>query len=232
MHLKRLFLSFPALIVFSFLLISWGGTGHIAITQNASYSFNEEMQLFTDWLPYLTAHSSDADDRKSWDPNEGIKHYIDIDNYPEFVSNGAISQSMNELIALHGQSEVDDNGILPWTTIQTYDSLVFYLKLNNWDKAKYYAADLSHYVADGHMPLHITKNYNGQFTGSTGIHSRYESTMINYRIGQINYTGESIAPIANVSDYVFNYMYAHYKYVDSILLQVAPVQLHIKKRCG
>ncbi|MFA6400602.1 MAG: T9SS type A sorting domain-containing protein [Salinivirgaceae bacterium] len=218
MHSKRLFISFPVLIVLSFLLISWGSTGHYNITQKAALSFNQEMQPFTAWLPYMADHSADADDRKSWDPNEGIRHYIDIDNYPEFVSSGAIAQSLTDLIAQHGQSVVYDNGTLPWTTLHTYDSLVKYLRLENWEKAKYYAADLTHYVADGHMPLHITKNYNGQYTGNTGIHSRYESTMINYRIGQISYTGESIAPIANVSDYVFNYMYAHYKYVDSILL--------------
>jgi len=211
-------LSFPVLIAISLILISWGGTGHFNITQKAALSFNAEMQPFTDWLPYLAQHSSDADDRKSWDPNEGIKHYIDIDNYPEFVRDGFITQSLSELIAQHSQSMVFDNGTLPWTTIHTYDSLVKYLRLENWEKAKYFAADLSHYVADGHMPLHITRNYNGQYTGNTGIHSRYESTMINYRINQITYTGKSIAPIANVSDYVFNYMYAHYKYVDSILL--------------
>ncbi len=218
MQLKRLFLSIPILTVFSFLLISWGSTGHYSITQNAALSFNQEMQPFTDWLPYMAAHSSDADARKDSDPYEGSRHYIDIDNYPEFIRDGFISQSLTDLIAQHGQSVVFDNGVLPWATLHTYDSLVKYLRLENWDQAKYYAADLTHYVADGHMPLHITRNYNGQYTGNTGIHSRYESTMINYHINQIQYTGEPIDPIANVSDYVFNYMYVHYKYVDSILL--------------
>ncbi|HAN00449.1 MAG TPA: hypothetical protein DCQ26_17790 [Marinilabiliales bacterium] len=217
MHHKSLKIIVPALLTLSFLLISWGGTGHYSITENAALSFNEEMQPFNDWLLYIAEHSSDADDRKSEDPDEGVRHYIDIDNYPEFVTNGLISQSMTEMISLHGQYTVYDNGVLPWTTIQTYDSLRECLHRRDWEQAKYYAADLSHYVGDGYMPMHITKNYNGQYTGNDGIHSRYESTMINAHIGQIQYVGKPLNLIDNVSDYVFSYLYANYKYVDSIL---------------
>ncbi|HEY9114078.1 MAG TPA: T9SS type A sorting domain-containing protein, partial [Bacteroidales bacterium] len=87
-----------------------------------------------------------------------------------------------------------------------------------WDKAGLFAADLGHYVADGHMPLHITMNYNGQHTGNTGIHSRYESTMINAYISQINYMGHQISVIPDVNEYIFTYLYANYVYVDSVLL--------------
>jgi len=67
------------------------------------------------------------------------------------------------------------------------------------------------------MPLHITKNYNGQLTGNTGIHSRYESTMINSYISQISYTGENISQIADVPQYIFDYIYSNYQYVDDVL---------------
>jgi hypothetical protein len=40
------------------------------------------------------------------------------------------------------------------------------------------AADIGHYVADMHQPLHLTRNYNGQLTGNYGIHARYEGQMI------------------------------------------------------
>jgi hypothetical protein len=33
---------------------------------------------------------------------------------------------------------------------------------------------LSHYIGDLYMPLHLTKNYNGQLTGQKGAHERFE----------------------------------------------------------
>jgi hypothetical protein len=87
----------------------------------------------------------------------------------------------------------------------------------DWDKAVLFAADLGHYVADGHMPLHITRNYNGQYTGNDGIHSRYESTMINAYNSQINYNGSAIGEIQDVEQYVFDYLYNNYIYLDSVI---------------
>ena len=199
------------------ILTSWGSTGHRKISYDASLSFNEEMSQFESWTSILADHASDADDRKSWDPNESEKHYIDIDNYSEFNSNGEIPQDINDAISAHGSYFVYGNGILPWATITAYDSLKSCFERLDWDKAVLFASDLGHYVADGHMPLHITRNYDGQYTNNSGIHSRYESTMINSFISQINYTGDNIEVISDVSQYVFDYIYSNYQYVESVL---------------
>jgi arylsulfatase A-like enzyme len=37
---------------------------------------------------------------------------------------------------------------------------------------------LGHYVGDAHVPLHAALNYDGQLTGQTGFHSRWESEMV------------------------------------------------------
>lgn len=215
--LKKQIVVFVGLIGFSFLLLSWGSTGHFKINSASGLSFNGEMAQFNAWIGILADHASDADDRKAWDPTEGPKHYIDIDNYPEFVAEGTIPQSMDEAIAAHGISFVYDNGILPWATLTTFDSLKACFVRHDWDKAVLFASDLGHYVADGHMPMHITRNYNGQYTGNTGIHSRYESTMINAYISQFNYAGAEVTEIADVNQYVFVYLYGNYVYVDSVL---------------
>lgn len=39
------------------------------------------------------------------------------------------------------------------------------------------SADMGHYVADAHVPLHATENYNGQLTGQIGIHAFWESRL-------------------------------------------------------
>jgi hypothetical protein len=39
------------------------------------------------------------------------------------------------------------------------------------------AADLGHYIADAHMPLHTSDNHDGQLTDQKGIHSLWESRL-------------------------------------------------------
>jgi len=212
-RLAHLLLSVLVLV----LLSSWGGTGHYIISLEASRSFNTEMQQFADWANYLAGHASDADNRKSSDPTEAPKHYIDIDNYSEFINNQPML-SMAEAVNKYGYSFVIDNGTLPWATKATYNSLVIALRNGRIDRAKQFAADLGHYVADGHMPLHITKNYNGQLTGNTGIHSRYESTMINAHADEFyNSQPREITYVQNTQQYIFDYIYFNYQYADSII---------------
>ena len=42
---------------------------------------------------------------------------------------------------------------------------------------KFFSAIIGHYVADAHVPLHSVLNYNGQLTGQTGIHYRWEGEL-------------------------------------------------------
>ncbi len=204
-------------IALSLILISWGNQGHKIISAYAFLSFNEEMSQFNDWKSFLVDHASDPDYRRSNDPYEGPKHYLDIDNYPEFVSDGKIAQSWFDVVALHNYDFVIGNGTLPWATVATYDSLKTCFERRDWAKAKVFAADLGHYVADGFMPMHITNNYDGKLTGNDGIHSLYETSMLSVYAAQIDYEGDSLDVVDNVSDYVFNYIYRNYPYVDSVL---------------
>ena len=176
------------------------------------------MQDFNSWVGFLRDHASDPDKRKNADATEGPKHYIDIDNYNEFITKGRIPQTLDSVINLYGNTFVLKQGILPWATKASFDSLRNCLQRRNFTKAQVFAADLGHYVADGHMPLHLTDNHDGKSTGNNGIHSRYESTMINYYISQITYTGEDVSEISDVNQYIFDYLYANYTYVDSVLL--------------
>lgn len=215
--MKKQFLTIFTFLGLSVMLISWGGAGHYKISYASGLSFNSQMVQFNPWVSVLADHASDADDRKSWDPNEGPKHYIDIDNYNEFLTGGRIPQTLDSAIAIHGAAFVYDQGILPWATITAYDSLKSCFGRLDWANAVLFASDLGHYVADGYMPLHITRNYNGQYSGNNGIHSRFESTMINAYVSQITYPGFDIAEIENVNQYIFDYLYVNYTYVDSVI---------------
>ena len=203
------------LVVTVVFCIAWGAAGHQKISYNIFLFMNSEMSQFSDWPNILAYHSSDADDRKKTDPSESPKHYIDIDNYYEFVSTGKIPQTIDSAESAHNYYFVHNNGILPWATKASFDSLKACFLRYDWSHAEFFAADLGHYVADGHMPLHITKDYNGR--PPNGIHSRYESKMIKDHLDEIVYTGGSVSVIPDVSQYIFNYIYTNHNYVDTIL---------------
>ena len=67
------------------------------------------------------------------------------------------------------------------------------------------------------MPLHITENYDGQLSGQGGIHSRYESKMVAAYLNNINVLIKKGVYITDVRSFVFDYLFANYTYVDSVL---------------
>lgn len=207
------------LLILALGLVNWGGTGHQIISSKASLSFPSTMTGFSIWSDSLKLHASDADTRKSADATESPKHFIDIDNYSEFVSKGRIASTYDSLVSLHGASVVSSNGILPYATRTTYDSLKNCFKKLQWHKAMLFASDLGHYVGDGHMPLHITANYDGRNTGNSGIHSRYESDLVyTYSTTLSSYSGSPAEYVGtNVNNYIFTYIYRNYQYIDSVL---------------
>jgi len=213
---KNIITTFTLIVTAAF-CIGWGAAGHRKISYNIILFMNSEMSQLGGWPTLLADHASDADDRKHDDPSESPKHYIDIDNYNEFVATGRIPQTKDSVSAIHGYSFVRNNGILPWATKASFDSLKACFLRYDWSNAMLFASDLGHYVADGYMPLHITKDYDGRTGNQSGIHSRYESAMIEDNLNEIVYTGASISLIPDVNQYIFNYLYANYNYVDSVL---------------
>lgn len=217
--MKKLILYSSFIIILLFLFketFGWGSVGHSLINRNATLHFPVQMNAYKSWAEYLALHASDADYRKGSDPNEGNKHFIDIDNYTEFINNN-FPHSIDTLIGRYGWNYVWQQGILPWATKNTFDSLTLAFQQNNWEKAKLFAADLGHYVADGHQPLHITRNYDGQYTNQRGIHSRYETQMINRYQGELIFTVDTVIYVQNPLDFIFDYLFETYSFLDDLL---------------
>ncbi len=215
-----------SLILLCLMLSGWGSKGHKKISQNFSADLPPQLSfLKPTWTNFVVNHASDADYRKNQDPDESPRHYIDIDNYPEFVQTGRITQDYDSAIAQHGYNFVIGQGILPWVIRITFDSLKSCFQRGDWNRSSLYAADLGHYVGDGHMPLHITNNYNGQITGQSGIHSRYESSLVAKYETLIVYPSDSAQLIQDVPAFIFGFLYENYVYVDSLLLADAYAKL-------
>jgi len=207
-------LMMPALII---LLCSWGYKGHQKINSSSPIRMSARYKNFKEWPEKMTLHGSDADNRKKNDLDEGAKHYIDIDAYQDFIEKSQISPSTSDAFNKYGKSFVMKNGTLPWVTDSTYRILVKQFRSREWSKVVLTASDLGHYVGDGYMPLHLTINYDGKLTGQTGIHSRYESKMLNRYIDEIPVTHSRPGKIGDVNHYILDYISNNYQYKDSLL---------------
>jgi hypothetical protein len=160
-------------------VLAWGGRTHEIINRRAVDYLPEPAQ--SAWAPLaasLGAHASDADHRKSSVPGERPRHYIDIDVYDDHPFDD-VPRDLDELIRKRGREEVDQWGTVPWAIDECYRMTVLSLQQGDWSSAGAWAADLGHYVADSHQPLHCSVNYDGQNTGNDGVHLRFEVHMMN-----------------------------------------------------
>ncbi|HEX9657567.1 MAG TPA: T9SS type A sorting domain-containing protein [Bacteroidota bacterium] len=217
----RRLIPFYGLVLLTLLVLGgWGWNAHRFINRSVVYHLPGSMALFIQDSSFLALHSIDADQRRiSGDTTfygETPRHYLDIDDYPNFQS---LSRNLDSLIVIYGWERVKQNGTNPWATLWTLDSLTNQLSRGDWATATLTASDLGHYVGDPHQPLHATVNYNGQFTGNTGIHSRYETTMLSstYYLNSLFITPESVQYVADPTEFIFAYILHSNSLVDSIL---------------
>ena len=205
-----------ALILVLFLLTGWGSTGHKIINRGGALELPAEMLGFIQRASMLADSASNADNRKARDPSESPRHFIDIDDYPEF-STRSVPHSLDSLMLKYGSQRVTTNGFLPWAIANAVDSLSSQMRRGEWNKAWSTAADVGHYVGDAHQPLHCTTNYDGQLTGNGGIHSRYESGMVDRYQQSIITSAGQVTYVEIALDFAFDMIYRSHSYCDSIL---------------
>jgi len=163
---------------------------------------------------FLTDHASDADARKSWDPSEDPKHYIDLESYADFRH---LPADLSIVVAQYGWPMVESNGILPWAIAAAADSLTAQFRRGDWEKAYQSAADIGHYVGDAYQPLHCTVNYNGQLTGNYGIHSQYETRMLGQYLATLSVPPDTVSYVNDVYAHALNTAIHSNAFVDSIM---------------
>ncbi|HEX5625713.1 MAG TPA: zinc dependent phospholipase C family protein [Saprospiraceae bacterium] len=102
--------------------------------------------------------------------------YYDHEDWA-FPANQLLSLKVSDSMGL--RVEIEDrftaHGILPYHLERVYLQLTNAFRTMDQGKIIRWSAELGHYLGDGHVPLHTTKNYNGQLTGQDGIHAFWES---------------------------------------------------------
>jgi len=155
---------------------TWGFFAHQKINFNAVFTLPEEMiGFFKFHIDYITSEAVKADKRRYTVKGEAPRHYLDVELYPDPID--SLPMYYPDAVARYSKDSIQAWGSVPWTILQVKYNLTEAMRKKDEEAVLRYAADLGHYIADAHVPLHTTVNYNGQLTGQKGIHRFWESRL-------------------------------------------------------
>ncbi|MES2132336.1 MAG: zinc dependent phospholipase C family protein [Bacteroidota bacterium] len=196
---------------------SWGFYGHKRINRMAVFTLPPEMvSFYKKHIEFITNHAVDPDKRRYGVEGEAPRHYIDIDHYGEHAFD-SVPKFWKQAVGKYSEDTLMAYGIVPWQIEKHYYKLMNAFKDENLDLILHYSADLGHYVADAHVPLHTTENYNGQLTGQRGIHGFWESRIPELKAEDYDYFVGRASYIDSPIKTAWKIVYDSHLAVDSVL---------------
>ncbi|HEX5001021.1 MAG TPA: zinc dependent phospholipase C family protein [Bacteroidia bacterium] len=155
--------------------LPWGFWAHQEINRFAVFALPSPLfGFYKQYIGFVTSHATDPDKRRYAVEGEAACHFIDLDRYGKHPFD-SIPQRWNDAVKIFGEDSLRAHGIVPWHIITELNRLTSAFKNHNLALILKYSSDIGHYIADAHVPLHCTANYNGQLTGQEGIHGLWES---------------------------------------------------------
>jgi len=170
---------------------AWGDRAHAIITEEAIRRLPEPLQGLLDGegtLARLKEASIAPDQRreevKADNPAEyqaeRAKHFFDMDAittepppFAHFPHDRAAAEKQ------FGAAAFQKHGTAPWAAEEALKALTEALSRGETEEVFRAAGDLAHFAADLHMPLHVSKNYDGQLSGNWGVHKAVDIGLVN-----------------------------------------------------
>jgi hypothetical protein len=196
----------------------WGFFAHQKINRLAVFILPSEMiGFYKKNIQYLTEAAVNPDRRRYAVPGEAPRHYIDLDDYGDSAVY-KLPRYWNDAVAKYGEDSLKAHGILPWQVYRMYFQLKEAFLLKDTDRILKVSAELGHYVSDAYVPLHTTRNYDGQKTGQSGIHGFWESRLPELYFGQYDFFVGKAQYIKNVQLAIWEVIIITSQKKDSVLL--------------
>jgi len=149
--------------------------------------------------------------------DEACRHYMDCDRYETAAPLDTIPHYWHEAIEKYTEDTLLSHGIVPWHCMAMLSRLTKAFEERNFEKILKLSADIGHYIADAHVPLHSSRNYNGQLTGQEGIHALWESRIPQLFMDSFDLLTGSAVYLYKPSDYIWGTMGRSFMLVDSVL---------------
>ncbi|MBK8498014.1 MAG: S1/P1 Nuclease [Flavobacteriales bacterium] len=199
---------------------AWGFYGHKRINRMACFTLPPEMfGFYKRHIDFISDHAVDPDRRRYAVPDEAPRHYIDIDHYAHGGVDPftVVPRHWKEAAAKFTEDTLKAYGIVPWHIQVVYARLIEAFQRGDVDRILRYSADLGHYVADAHVPLHTTENYNGQLSNQHGIHAFWESRIPELSAESYDHLVGRASYIDKPLDAAWDAVHASHLCVDSVL---------------
>ena len=164
---------------------AWGVAAHRYIMGRAIDLLPADIKPFFDrYRDELVLRVNDPDTWRvaGWD--DGPNHFVDFGrpDLGQFPFAG-LPRDYSAAVEKFGVEALKRIGTLPWREAEEFGNLrrAFEGFRRNGQYAPsdtvLFAAVASHYIQDAHMPLHASNNNDGQLTGQTGLHARFETAL-------------------------------------------------------
>lgn len=196
---------------------SWGFFAHRKINRMAVFILPAEMiSFYKKNIQFIEQAAVNPDRRRYIIPEEAPRHYIDLDDYGDSAALN-LPRYWNQAVEKIGEDSLKAHGILPWNIYRVYLQLKDAFAVRDPEKILKLSADLGHYVADAHVPLHTTKNYDGQRTNQIGIHAFWESRLPELFSSEYDFFTGKAQYISNVQLTVWKIVFQTNQALDSVL---------------
>ena len=195
----------------------WGFWGHKRINRIAVFTLPQEMfGFYKHHIEYITASAVNPDKRRYATKGEAPRHYIDIDHYGEQPFD-SMPRKWFDAVEKYSEDTLLAYGIVPWHVDRMMLWLTEAFEKKDGPLILRLSAEIGHYIADAHVPLHTTENYNGQLTNQVGIHGFWESRLpelfgedYDYFVGKASYVENSL-------DMIWDIVMDSHHMLDSVL---------------
>lgn len=182
----------PLLILSVQPLVAWGPKGHRLVADASLQALPPELRAWYSGREAAYRETClEPDRQKDHDPNEDSRHHLHSEAYggPENVPFDleAARKRLGPVVFLR-------RGQLPWAIGARYQRLVEAFRMRDRDRVVVDSAWLCHYVADAQVPMHSTRNSNGKETGQRGIHKRWETALVDWKVRAVEATRPAQAP--------------------------------------
>lgn len=175
------------------------------------------MVFYKPHMDFITEHATDPDKRRYLVSMEAPRHYIDIDHYGKYPFD-SLPRRWEDAVKKYSEDTLDAYGIVPWWIAVMERHLTDAFREKDEVKILKLSADIGHYIADAHVPLHTNSNHDGQLSGQKGIHAFWESRLPelladqewDFFIGKAEY-------ISNPSDYIWKRVVESAALADTVL---------------
>lgn len=218
--MKRIALYAAAFLFISLLIIdvslSWGFQSHRNIHVAAIEGMPDAIKpFFQKYSEFLIEESVTPDRRRADDPDEGPNHYINLDLFGEYPFED-FPLEYDDAVSRFGADSVRTKGLAVWRIENWFDSLTVAMAEQDVDRILRFAADIGHYIADLHMPLHTTSHYDGQLTDQRGVHRRFETDLPERYDSLYSWDISEAAIIESPLEYIFEFTLESYRLIDDL----------------